>query len=1440
MTNKPKYQSITILMYVLSFFLIHLTINATIEESKQAPLIVGSSGLCVVIKENFKEITNRLMQNSPDITSLEFSFTLTEDEIKELYDSIKNNYEIGYISWQSDQFSYPALKEIETKLMENNQNYQYFPNDYIHVLLAVHAYKNSEEGDFVELNENVKSHLQDWQVAKVYDDTEDSGYYAAIYKNDKNHQIVLAIRGTEGIVAGLLKNNSDLKTDLEEIVAQQIVIGQQAYNYKATYETINFAKEKGYKFSITGHSLGAWLAELSAFYCHAYFNYRNIKAVTFDSPGTVPMINKLQSNIESKDTQVDVNDIEIVTYLSMPNFVNCCNQHLGKVYRIAPEMKWIDWTKEKVPNFIQKIIGTDKIDAILSIQGHFLAGILETFNSETGKPKQFKRMIDWPRMEYKGEAKNFLHPSKISSLMKLGLTLGLDYLIGDMTIMTIVKFLKNLPEINQEQYWSYFQYIDSEENNKDAIEAKEKINYDDRFALTAKAKYREGDDINILILEEGSIDEHLYKLWAIKDNVEQLKCFPEILENQFKALLSIFSIEQISDSKYTLMPKLGYNIEDIRSKTRRLLHVVPTYLWNRLDKMEINKRQTIFNLADDVKIIDKLMTHIPENLPLEVPYYLEVKREELENDLKNNQIVIIAGAGGMGKTTLAAKYAIDYSQKEGYQVLWINGQQIEEEFFHLAKVMQVEIENQRWDIIKNLVYCVLEKYFYEKQILFIFDNVTKKERMEDYLANLPPHAKIIITTRNPDILIGRKVLEIEEFKRKEAIIYLKNGLGKDDKELEKLVDIIGTLPFRLFQVIAYLKNHDLLNVDEFIDKYRKIKSGLEHSEEIYPAVDLLFGDLKKKSLASWQLLKHLAYLHPEGIAVSSVLDIMEQNKDELQESINQLEQLSLVCVKYKNDQTILATSPTVQEETKKALLEEEKAGLHDIAQNEILEKLIKILDQKFPFFDENQTMFDGKKTDLISHVKNLIAETKNFRSLYSQRNSLLLKLGSYYYQNFKYREAICYWEELYIEEKKAPTASQDLFLLLNKLGIAYQELEGEENIKKALSYFEEAIKIEQSSFSQNYPDRVLALINLGNAYQKLKDEENIKKGLAYLEESLSMAQEQLPKKSNELIKSLNNLGIAYKNLGGENNIYKALSCIEESVKISQESFPDDYCSLASAFNNLGNIYCQLGGEDNKKGLIYLEESLKIYLKLFPNNHPMMANALNSLGVAYQKMNDVNKALEYWKQSLGIYSSIFSEDYQKAQELKLEILSLQPNFFEEQDYNSKLQNQECAWANKVGSEYRKIIFSRGKTNNSLINLKQRIQGSVLNHIVKAIDDHGWTDINWFWKDDGVKGYIEKDYLGSQLKELFDDDNLVTARMLCFEAMNLGIMRSQKKPYSVVECFTKTNPELVKKVAKEHPEFFVDGSIVEACLRAMPNDQSFQKHILDYVKYMGMKL
>ncbi len=1678
---------VVVVSCILGFLLMNSEVRA--DEEKLANQKINKTVL--VTRENFQKINIQLQNDNPSISSLKMEFKATQNELEELYDSIKENTELGYILWDKGQGLYEVSEKIENRLKENNQNYQYHPNDYMHALLSAHAYINSEEKDEVLLDElsldyNTKEALKDWYVDKVHNYVDENGYYGVIYKNEKTHQIVLANRGTEGgamgVITDMFKRNSDWNTNLKEIFIGQIIVGQQACNYKATEDAVEIAKTTGYRLSFAGHSLGAWLTELSAFYSHAYFKFRNIKAVTFDSPGALPMMEKLQSNIKSRQTQVDLDDIEIVTYLAAkPNPVNCGNEHGGRVYKMEVEMGYTDLVDKILPTWIKNQAG-NTIKGFLAAEGHSLTGIIAAFDPVTGKPKNYQRMSDWPRFKYKGDAQEF---GDTGLLKKIALG-PIYYLVRDKTLMTMIGLIKKIlidDEVNQEQYWTYFEQIDWEKEEEETLELRSKLRFDNRFALIAKAKYREGDDNYIMNPTKGSLDEYLYELYKYKATSGAYKKIPKTVKIQLVDILRSFTIEEsINDGKHKLVPNEKCDVENIRQGARRLFSVLPK-----------NVLQSLWFNADMVTC-DRLI--LPDNLPLAPSDYTEIrdKREELEDKIGKKSVVALSGAGGMGKSTLAAEYGRN-CKKRNWQVRWIKGMQIEEEFLKLAKDLNIDIANLRPEEVRDAVYKEFHKFSKVQQVLLIFDNVEDGEKMKEYLRNLSNHMKVLVTARDRDLLEGIKSIPVRGFETEEAVSYLRKALEKNIIESEKLVTVIGESPFRLSSAVAYLKKHSLKSVDEFLREYEEIKKGQKHDLEIYPEVELLFRDLKKECPEGWRLLKYLAYLDAEGVSLQLIQNIMVQEMEVLQNAVNQLERLSLINVLTEGGQKILKVSHRiVQTETRKALAEENKTQIE-----EILRKLISELDKVFPNVNENPENWDGMN-ELVGHAKILIKETEKTDMPIVERINLLNKVGSYYYHIvFDYKEALCYWEEKLAWKKRINTGNHpDIAASLNNVGSAYQALRGEENIRiglkyqeeslkmkqalfsgnhpgiaaslnnigsayqtlggdanirkglkyqekslkmkqalfpenhpsvadslynvgiayetlggdanirkglkyleeslkmhqalfsgnhpgiadslnsvgvayealggeenirkglmyqeeslkmkqtlfsgnhlgiadslnnvgsayqtlggeenirrglkyqeeslkmrqalfsgnhpgiadslnnvgsayralggdenirKGLKYQEESLKMKQALFSGNYPDIADSLNNVGSAYEALGGEENIRKGLMYQEESLEMRQvlfsgnhpdiadslnnvgsayhalggdeniriglkyqeESLkmkqalfPGNHPNIANSLNNVGGAYQSLGGEKNIRKGLKYLEESLKMRQALFSGNHLDIADSLNNIGSTYQTLGGEENiRKGLKYLENSLKMKQALFSGNHPGIVDSLHNVGIAYLALDDIDKFLEYFKQAYSIRIVIFEKDNEKTKQIKSIIERLQPKFFTEQGLRQTLQEYDCLGGNKVGFECRWIISSRETSNDDLIKLKRKIQNNVLNEIVKTVDL-------------GVKGYAEKGYLKDKLEALGNkNENVELAQMLCFESMNLGIMKSEKKPYTVVEEFTRNNPELVKKIAEQHPEFFVDGSIVEACVRAMPDDKFFQQHIFDHVKYMGME-
>ncbi len=171
-------------------------------------------------------------------------------------------------------------------------------------------------------------------------------------------------------------------------------------------------------------------------------------------------------------------------------------------------------------------------------------------------------------------------------------------------------------------------------------------------------------------------------------------------------------------------------------------------------EQEENENELETNGVESNVHLDILSKKLAANLPSPIEDYVDFqgKKELLDQRLKIQDIVIISGAGGMGKSTLATQYSNECQQRGDTQVIWIKGTQIEAEFFRLAGLLGIETNGLNRELIRNLVYGNLQMHFGRKDLLFIFDNVETKEKIENYLINLPNTAKVIIS---PSIFVYR-------------------------------------------------------------------------------------------------------------------------------------------------------------------------------------------------------------------------------------------------------------------------------------------------------------------------------------------------------------------------------------------------------------------------------------------------------------------------------------------------------------------------------------------------------------------------------------------------------------------------------------------------------------------------------------------------------------
>ncbi|CAM4420765.1 MAG: hypothetical protein LEGION0398_MBIBDBAK_01277 [Legionellaceae bacterium] len=187
---------------------------------------------------------------------------------------------------------------------------------------------------------------------------------------------------------------------------------------------VNLAKEKNWSLSMTGHSLGGWLSQISLIYCHLEFDYKP-NTVAFDSFGIGNMFDKLTERWINARTKPKEVDFDIKTYVASPNIINASHRPLGLVYQISPKLDSIDKVIKDIEKnkttrlgimgaYIYRLVKSgillmhEDISIIQSITGHFMEGITDTFNPKTGFPYEIKEIIKWPYIKWPDKKTNYI------------------------------------------------------------------------------------------------------------------------------------------------------------------------------------------------------------------------------------------------------------------------------------------------------------------------------------------------------------------------------------------------------------------------------------------------------------------------------------------------------------------------------------------------------------------------------------------------------------------------------------------------------------------------------------------------------------------------------------------------------------------------------------------------------------------------------------------------------------------------------------------------------------------------------------------------------------------------------------------------------------------------------------------------------------------------
>ena len=213
----------------------------------------------------------------------------------------------------------------------------------------------------------------------------------AFFKKEKNRvTIVIAHRGT------IVSHKGNILADLDIAESRKPAIMNEALEYEKQILSMKEINDEQLNVTLihTGFSLGGYIAAACA--VKPFQRVRGDKlAVVLDAPGIETLTADEYKKYENK----------IMNYFLVPNVINTCNKHVGKMFQIKSNL---DSKNEDVEISYQ-------LDSIAALEQEFTNTInshsLDLFKDLTRNYAIIKRVVEWP-IAKNVTGKNWSHSRK--------------------------------------------------------------------------------------------------------------------------------------------------------------------------------------------------------------------------------------------------------------------------------------------------------------------------------------------------------------------------------------------------------------------------------------------------------------------------------------------------------------------------------------------------------------------------------------------------------------------------------------------------------------------------------------------------------------------------------------------------------------------------------------------------------------------------------------------------------------------------------------------------------------------------------------------------------------------------------------------------------------------------------------------------------------------
>ncbi|MBG0826142.1 tetratricopeptide repeat protein, partial [Planomonospora sp. ID91781] len=499
---------------------------------------------------------------------------------------------------------------------------------------------------------------------------------------------------------------------------------------------------------------------------------------------------------------------------------------------------------------------------------------------------------------------------------------------------------------------------------------------------------------------------------------------------------------------------------------------------------------------------------------------------ELEQALAGAGPVVVAavhGLGGIGKSTLAARYAAASHTGGLNPVWWITADSpasIEAGLAALAVALQPELATVLPQ--EGLAQRAVAWLACHHGWLLVLDNVTHPGHLTDLLGRVPD-GRVLVTSRLGEgwHRVGAVVLRLDVLSQEQSIALLTRIAtagwpGADLDGAAELVDELGCLPLAIEQAGAYLRQNrlspraylDLLAAHPAV-MYDQAAEGGDAERTIAQIWRLTLDRLTDTPLAG-DLLRILAWYAPEALP-RDVLDGVE-SAPLVQQALGRLAAYNMINIDgagitvHRLVQAVARTGNPDDPHRSPAAITAARA------------RAVDLLARAHPA-EPDDPAFWPRWRALLPHLDAMFARMP------------------------------------------AETDTADAYGLLLAAG---RYLQGQGALGHAVRYLERCVALAHRVYDPDHPAVLVSQSNLANAYQAAGD---LNRAVPLLEQTLTDQQRVLGDDHPTTLTSRNNLASAYQAAG---NLNRAVPLLEQTLTDRQRVLGDDHPDTLNSRNNLAS------------------------------------------------------------------------------------------------------------------------------------------------------------------------------------------------------------------------------------------------------------------------------